>query len=111
MQSKTADGIEAPPSMVPELDHVGDPGTCDLCGRPLGDELSFCDAELPAQGGRWGMLCKPCADCEGVQPSWGRAQFYERQGFVSGQAIASAGQAQLRWRCVAGTPPVDVVLD
>jgi len=24
------------------------------------------------------MLCKPCTDGDGVQPGWGRAQFYER---------------------------------
>ena len=61
--------------MASRLDFVGDPGPCDVCGRPLINEQFFCDAELPAQGGRWGMLCKPCTDGDGVQPGWGRAQF------------------------------------
>ena len=45
MQCKTA-----------ESDYLGDPGDCDVCGRPLRDEGFFCDAQLPAHGGRWGVL-------------------------------------------------------
>jgi hypothetical protein len=110
MQSKTADGADDPTGMASGLDFVGDPGPCDVCGRPLIHEQFFCDAELPAQGGRWGMLCKPCTDGDGVQPGWGRAQFYERlRGSLAAQT--GAEREQLHWCCVAGKPPADVVLD
>jgi len=69
----------APTDQGSDLDYFGDPGPCDVCGRPLGDETFFCDAELPAHGGRWGVLCKTCTLCEGVRPGWGRAQFFERR--------------------------------
>ena len=110
MRSKTAEGAENSTGMASKPDFVGDPGDCDLCGRPLRGELFFCDAELPAQGGRWGMLCKPCTDSEDVQPGWGRAQFYERLG---GSLASQAGveREQLHWRCVAGKPPADVILE
>ena len=110
MRSKTAEGAENSTGMASKPDFVGDPGDCDLCGRPLRGELFFCDAELPAQGGCWGMLCKPCTDSEDVQPGWGRAQFYERLG---GSLASQAGveREQLHWRCVAGKPPADVVLE
>lgn len=110
MRSKTAEGAENSTGMASKPDVVGDPGDCDLCGRPLRGELFFCDAELPAQGGRWGMLCKPCTHSEDVQPGWGRAQFYERLG-GSLAAQTGAEREQLHWRCVAGKPPADVVLD
>lgn len=110
MRSKTADGAEDSTGMASGLDYVGDPGPCDVCGRPLINEQFFCDAELPAQGGRWGVLCKPCTDGEGAQPGWGRAQFYERlEGSVAGKT--GAGRAQLHWRCVGGRPPSDVASD
>ena len=110
MRSKTAEDAEDSTGMASNLDFAGDPGACDLCGRPLGGELFFCDTELPAQGGRWGMLCKPCTDSEDVQPGWGRAQFYERLG---GSLASQAGveREQLHRRCVAGKPPADVVLE
>ena len=109
MRSKTADGAEDPMGMASRLDFVGDPGPCDVCGRPLINEQFFCDAELPAQGGRWGMLCKPCTDGDGVQPGWGRAQFYERlEGSVAGKS--DARRAQLHWRCVGGQPPAHVAV-
>ena len=110
MRSKTAEEAEDSTGVASGLDFVGDPGACDLCGRQLIDEQFFCDAELPAQGGRWGMLCKPCTDSEYVQPGWGRAQFYERLG---GSLASQAGveREQLHWRCVAGKPPADVVLE
>ena len=111
MRSKAADGAENLTGVASRPDFVGDPGDCDLCGSPLGGELFFCDAELPAQGGRWGMLCKSCTDSEGVQPGWGSAQFYQRlDGSVAGQT-AGDGYEQLHWRCVAGKPPANVVLD
>ncbi len=91
----------------PEMDYIGDPGVCDVCGRPFDDEMFFCDAELPAHGGRWGVLCRVCADVEGIRPGWGRAQFYERQESETVQGTATAAPAQLRWRCVAGKPPAD----
>ena len=57
------------------------------------------------------MLCKSCTDSEGVQPGWGSAQFYQRlDGSVAGQT-AGDGYEQLHWRCVAGKPPADVVLE
>ena len=57
------------------------------------------------------MLCKSCTDSEGVQPGWGSAQFYERlDGSVAGQT-AGDGYEQLHWRCVAGKPPADVILE
>lgn len=57
------------------------------------------------------MLCKSCTDSEGVQPGWGSAQFYQRlDGSVAGQT-AGDGYEQLHWRCVAGKPPANVVLD
>lgn len=111
MRPKTADGAENLTGVVSRPDFVGDPGDCDLCGRPLGRELCFCDAELPAQGGRWGMLCKSCTDSEGVQPGWGSAQFYERlDGSVTGHATGD-GREQLQWRCKAGKPPADADFD
>ena len=111
MRSKTADGAEDPMGMASRLDFVGDPGPCDVCGRPLINEQFFCDAELPAQGGRWGMLCKSCTDSEGVRPAWGSAQFYERlDGSVTGQSTCD-GCEQLQWRCVAGKSPVDADFD
>ena len=110
MRSKTAEGAENSTGMASKPDFVRDPGDCDLCGRPLRGELFFCDAELPAQGGRWGMLCKPCTDNEDVQPGWGRAQFYERLG-GSLAVQTGAEREQLHWRCVAGKPPADVVLE
>ena len=110
MRSKTAEGAENSTGMASKPDFVRDPGDCDLCGRPLRGELFFCDAELPAQDGRWGMLCKPCTDSEDVQPGWGRAQFYER---LRGSLASQAGveREQLHWRCVAGKPPADVILE
>ena len=110
MRSKTAEGAEDSTGVASGLDFVGDPGACDLCGRPLIDEQFFCDAELPAQGDRWGMLCKPCTASEDVQPGWGRAQFYERLG-GSLAAQTGAEREQLHWRCVAGKPPADELLE
>ena len=110
MRSKTADGAEDPMGMASGLDFVGDPGPCDVCGRPLINERFFCDAELPAQGGRWGVLCRLCANGEGVQPGWGRAQFYERlAGSVADET--DSRRAQLHWRCVGGQPPAHVAVD
>lgn len=110
MRYKTADGAEDPTGMASGVDFIGDPGPCDMCGRPLGAEQFFCDAELPAQGGRWGILCKPCTDSEGVQAGWGRAQFYKRlKGCLTSQT--GARRQQVYWRCVAGKPATDVVLD
>ncbi len=110
MRSKTAEGAEDSTGVASGLNLVGDPGACDLCGRPLIDEHFFCDAELPAQGGRWGVLCKPCTDGEGLQPGWGRAQFYERlEGSLAGQK--GTEQTQLHWRCVRGQPPANVASD
>ena len=112
MRSKTAEGAEDSRGVASGLDFVGDPGACDLCSRPLIDEQFFCDAELPAQGGRWGMLCKSCTDSEGMQPGWGSAQFYERlDGSVTGHATGGDGREQLQWRCVAGMPPADADFD
>ncbi len=111
MRSKAADGAENLTGVASRPDFVGDPGDCDLCGSPLGGELFFCDAELPAQGGRWGMLCKSCTDSEGVRPAWGSAQIYERlDGSVTGQSTCD-GCEQLQWRCVAGKSPVDADFD
>ena len=41
---------------------------------------------------------------------WGWAQFYERLG-ASLASHTGAEREQLHWRCVAGKPPADVVLD
>ena len=110
MRSKAANGAEEPTGMASGLDYVGDPGPCDVCGRPLINEQFFCDAELPAQAGRWGVLCKPCTDGEGVQPGWGRAQFYKRvEGSVAGQK--GTERAQLHRLCIGGQPPADVASD
>lgn len=91
-----------------DLAYQGDPGSCDVCGRPLDDEAFFCEAALPAHGGRWGVLCGPCTVAEGIRPGWGRAQFYERQA-----AVSSSGSApnQLLWRCVAGQPPAGALTE
>ncbi len=89
---------------APDVEIYGDPGACDLCSRPLRTESFYCDAELPAREGLWGVLCKTCTQCEGIRAGWGRAQFYER--FVDPE------QPQvLSWRCVAGRPPADVMRD
>ena len=87
-----------------DLDFFGDPGACDVCGRPLGDETFFCDAELPAHGGRWGVLCRTCTVGECIRPGWGRAQFFERLEAVQSMPAEPALQ---RWRCVAGHPPIE----
>lgn len=87
-----------------ELDYFGDPGPCEVCGRPLTEELFFCDAELPGHGGRWGVLCRICTDSEGVRPGWGRAQFYERRESPLANTSDRAEPARLQWRCVAGQP-------
>lgn len=92
---------------VPALDYIGDPGACDVCGRPLADEVFFCDAELPAHGGQWGVLCRICTVGEGIRAGWGNAQFYERQEPEPVQGAATAAPAVLRWRCVVGNPPAD----
>ena len=97
MQCKTA-----------ESDYLGDPGDCDVCGRPLRDEGVICDAQLPAHGGRWGVLCKTCTVTEGIRAGWGRAQFYERETTSSGGAKVPSKPAEVQWRCVAGRPPSDV---
>ena len=88
----------------PDVDFYGDPGDCEVCGRPLRTEAFYCDAELPARGGLWGVLCKTCTQGEGIRAGWGRAQFYER--FVD-----PAQPELLSWRCVAGRPPADVTRD
>ena len=51
----------------PEVESYGDPGACDVCGRPLCTEAFYCDAELPARGGIWGVLCKTCTQSEGIR--------------------------------------------
>ena len=87
---------------LPEVESYGDPGACDVCGRPLHAESFYCDAELPARGGGiWGVLCKNCTQSEGIRAGWGRAQFYER-------CVDPEQPQLLRWRCVAGRPPADV---
>ena len=86
----------------PEVESYGDPGACDVCGRPLRTEAFYCDAELPARGGIWGVLCKTCTQSEGIRAGWGRAQFYER-------CVDPEQPQELRWRCVAGRPPADVM--
>jgi len=91
-----------------DLAYQGDPGSCDVCGRPLGDEPFFCEAALLAHGGQWGVLCRSCTVTEGIRPGWGRAQFYERQAAVSPSASAPV---QPLWRCVAGQPPAGVVAE
>jgi hypothetical protein len=89
---------------LPEVESYGDPGACDVCGRPLCTESFYCDAELPARGGIWGVLCKTCTQSEGIRAGWGRAQFYER-------CVDPEEPQVLRWRCVAGRPPADVLRD
>ena len=84
----------------PEVESYGDPGACDVCGRPLCTEAFYCDAELPARGGIWGVLCKTCTQSEGIRAGWGRAQFYER-------CVDPEEPQELRWRCVAGCPQTD----
>lgn len=87
-----------------QVESYGDPSACDVCGRPLHAESFYCDAELPARAGTWGVLCKTCTQSEGIRAGWGRAQFYERR--------VDPEQLQvLRWRCVAGRPPADVLRD
>ena len=90
-----------------ESDFVGDPGDCEVCGRPLRDEGFFCDAQMPAHGGRWGVLCKTCTVSEGIRPDWGRAQYYVREATGLSGATAQSGLAELKWRCMAGKPPTD----
>lgn len=85
-----------------ESDVVGDPGNCDVCGRPLGDEVFVCDAELPAHDGRWGMLCKTCTMIEGIRPGWGRALFYEGEPSLSSGATVPSNPADVPWRCLTG---------
>lgn len=53
--------------MTFRLDYVGDPYASNLCSRPLGDKLFFTmqNCLLRIAGGG---LCKPCTDCEGLQP-------------------------------------------
>lgn len=94
-----------------ELDFIGEPGDCDVCGRPLGGETFFSDAELAAHGGRWGVLCRTCTVTEGVRPGWGRAQFYERQPISTADAAPPFRADRFRWRCVAGKPPPDLMRD
>jgi hypothetical protein len=89
-----------------DRDHFGDPGPCDLCGRPLHDERLYCDAQLPAHGNQWATLCHVCAVTEGIRPGWGQAQFYEQ--------VPQSGADQatgIRWRCVAGGPPNALTTD
>lgn len=97
-------------SLTVELaqDFYGNPGACDVCGRPLGEEPFFCDAELPALGGRWGLLCRSCTDVEGVQPGWGIAQFYERLESGSAKPTDAVDSIKSPWRCIAGLPPANV---
>lgn len=98
----------APTDQGSDLDYFGDPGACDVCGRPLGDETFFCDAELPAHGGRWGVLCRICTVGDGIRPGWGRAQFFERRESVSTKSTDPEESIQWLWRCVAGRPPAGV---
>ncbi len=86
------------------LEWVGEPGECDACGRPLKTETFFCDTELPARGGQWGLLCRTCTVVEGIRPGWGRAQFYEKQ---RAKGTLGAGGQEAVWRCVAGGPSSD----
>lgn len=114
MQPKTAENPDTNGSLYvntgdsahtePDLTFIGDPGDCDVCGRPLDDELLFCDAKLPAHVGRWGLLCTVCSVNEGISSGWGNAQFYERQKC---QTLQETVNAELRWRCVAGKPPIN----
>lgn len=118
MRRKTAEGpgshyatymvrLAVSAGAVPEMDYIGDPGVCDICGRPLDEEMFFCDAELTADGGRWGVLCRVCTDGEGIRPVWGHAQFYGRQESETVKGTAAAVPAKFRWRCVSGKPPAD----
>lgn len=106
-------GQEAPSSATQrlELTYFGDPGECDVCGRPLGDETFFCDAQLPAHGGQWGVLCKVCTHSEEIRPGWGQAQFYERATPYCPKSVTPEEPVQALWHCVAGKPPKGLDLD
>lgn len=73
------------------LEFIGAPGFCDLCQRPLADELEFGDVEVPGTNGAWGTLCMPCCKDTRAAFGWGRGQRYRRDGD--------------RWPLVAGGPP------
>lgn len=94
-----------------ELTYFGDPGDCDVCGRQLRDETFFCDAQLPAHGGQWGVLCEVCTHVEGIRPGWGQAQFYERATPDCPKASAPEEPDKDVWRCVAGKPPTGLELN
>lgn len=82
----------------------GELADCDCCGRPMQGERFFADARLDAHGGAWGIVCWTCTQTEGIQPGWGRAQFYEHSAAFQGPA-SSVG----RWHCVAGHPPARAI--
>lgn len=113
MQSKTSDArsehcgchvekFDVTTDALLEVEYLGDPGVCDVCGRLLSDELFFCDAALSAQDGRWGVLCKTCTCTEGIVPGWGIAQFYELQSNTPKPSNTASNLIVPRWRCIAG---------
>lgn len=49
-----------------------EPRRCDICRHPFGEH--FYDART--RDGRWGLLCRPCFEIEGVGLGTGKGQKY-----------------------------------
>lgn len=66
---------------------------CDVCSRPMADELFMIDGPAEARPcPMWGNICVVCALKYSPKIGWGKAQLYEKGPDGT-------------WRLVSGGPP------
>lgn len=79
----------------PNIHWCGDIENCDVCSRPMQDEIYMIDGPATfSSNAPWGNLCITCALKYSPQIGWGKAQLYQKT-------------TDEKWLLIAGGPPIE----